>query len=215
MNGLQGSVNTTMNWVLIPVALVLLISGCATMGKNECLNAQWQNIGYEDGAKGYGGQRIGEHRKACAKYNVTPDLRGYTQGRLQGLREYCTPSKGYHLGASGKRYNGVCPGELEAAFKLAMNEGKIVYDYSMKVKNREHELTRLQKDLDTIEEEIVLMEAELISDNVRPERRRVLLDDIRKAEKERDLVRDDIVDAEYGLVAMQRKLRRMKGQNSY
>ncbi len=56
---------------------ILLISGCATMGKDECLTSNWRSIGYEDGARGYPPERIGNHRKACAKHSVSPDLQTY------------------------------------------------------------------------------------------------------------------------------------------
>jgi predicted nucleic acid-binding Zn-ribbon protein len=48
--------------------LVMLggLSACASMSKNECLNANWKTIGYEDGSLGRAETMIQSHRKACA-----------------------------------------------------------------------------------------------------------------------------------------------------
>ena len=97
------------------LAILMVLAGCASLGKEECLNADWRTIGYEDGTRGYSGSRIASHRKACAKHGVTPDLDQYEEGRLLGLREYCTPRNGYRLGTMGKGYNGVCPSDLAPA----------------------------------------------------------------------------------------------------
>ena len=97
-------------------ASILLISGCATMGKDECLTSNWRSIGYEDGARGYPPERIGNHRKACAKHSVSPDLQAYQAGRAEGLQAFCQPHKGFQLGSRGGNYAGVCPAELEPDF---------------------------------------------------------------------------------------------------
>ncbi len=191
----------------------LLVSGCATMGKNECLNAQWQSVGYEDGAKGYNASRIGEYRKSCAEYNVTPNLEAYMQGRLQGLAQWCTPSNGYYQGTRGAVYNGICPEALESDFELAMSEGRAVYDYQKAIHDREMLIKRLYREYSAIEEQISFMEAELISDHVTPRRRRALLDEIRATERDRELLRYDISKADFALNEMRRNLNKMQANS--
>src|SRR5215468_2471108 len=93
---------------LAAVGLATLLAGCASMSKDECLAVDWRTIGYEDGVEGRSGDRIAEHRKACAKYGVRADLDLYQQGRNQGLREFCQPVNGYRLGVRGGTYYGVC-----------------------------------------------------------------------------------------------------------
>src|SRR5262245_18372320 len=85
--------------LLIGAATVLAaawLGGCASRGmaKEECVSADWQTIGYEDGLRGLPPDRIGAHRVACAKYQVSPNLVAYTEGRQLGLREYCQPKNG-------------------------------------------------------------------------------------------------------------------------
>jgi hypothetical protein len=63
-------------------------TGCATLGKEECLNADWFTIGFEDGARGYPASRIGDHREACAKHGVT--LISDLMSRAAWQQEYCS-----------------------------------------------------------------------------------------------------------------------------
>jgi hypothetical protein len=210
MDSLKSYLNPILNWLLVPLLLSLLFSGCATMGKNECLNAQWQSVGYEDGAKGYNASRIGEYRKSCAEYNVSPNLEAYMQGRLQGLAQWCKPSNGYYQGTRGAIYNGVCPEALESDFEFAMSEGRAVYDYRKKVHEHEMLIARLHREYGAIEKQISFMEAELISDQVSPRRRRALLDEIRTAERDLESLRYDISEADVALSEMRRHLNNME-----
>lgn len=215
MDSLKSYLNPIVHWLLLPLLLSLLFSGCATMGKNECLNAQWQSVGYEDGAKGYNASRIGEYRKSCAEYNVSPDHEAYMQGRLQGLVQWCKPSNGYYQGTRGATYNGVCPEALESDFEFAMSEGRAVYDYRKKIHDQEMLIAHLHREYGAIGEQISFMEAELISDQVSPRRRRALLDEIRAAERDRELLRYDISQADFALNEMRRNLSNMKADIIY
>src|SRR5689334_20722209 len=103
--------------------LLLAISGCATMDRDECLTVDWRTVGFEDGASGYPTDRIGQHRRACAEYGVTPDLTAYQAGRAEGLREYCVPANGFRVGSQGGSYGGICPSDLDPAFADAYQSG--------------------------------------------------------------------------------------------
>ena len=107
--------------------ILLLLAGCATLNKEECLNADWYSIGYVDGARGYPASKIGEHRQACAEYSVKPEFDQYDKGRIAGLVEYCNPRNGYWLGTKGALYSGVCPKNLKGPFIAAYQHGKNVY----------------------------------------------------------------------------------------
>ena len=37
---------------------------------------------------------------------------------------YCTPENGYEIGASGRRYDGVCPVALESDFLQGLDRGR-------------------------------------------------------------------------------------------
>jgi hypothetical protein len=201
--------------ILFVSITALLISGCASMGKDECLHADWQIIGYEDGARGYAGTRIGVHRKACAKHGIAPDMAAYEAGRLKGLQEWCTPRNGYRLGLKGNRYNGVCPQSLESPFIEAMGRGRAVHGYEKQVQKARQELKEMRAGLEAMDTDLQAMKAELISDDTTPRRRLMLLGEIRKLEADRDLHINDIEDMEDQVADMQANLRQMKKASPY
>ncbi len=195
--------------------LVIMLQGCATLGKDECLNAHWQSIGYEDGGKGYKASRIGDHRKACSKFNVVPNFEDYTAGHRQGIVEWCTPRNGYNQGTRGRQYNGVCPENLEADFVFALEQGREVYEFDKEIQRYEKEIDKHYTDLDGIEEDIKYMEAELISDGISSNRRRYLLDQIRRAQRDHYLLEDEISELKYTLRRMRKNLDELKEQSPY
>lgn len=165
---------------LIWVALAFAgLSGCATMSGDECLTSDWTTIGYEDGVRGYTADRIGKHRKACAKHGVTPDFTAYQNGRDQGLVEYCQPSRGFSVGSSGGSYNGVCNVNLEADFLDAYNTGYHLYTLKSNVNRENSAIHSKQHEIETIDKRIHEQELALISDETTTEERIVLLMDMK------------------------------------
>ncbi len=141
---------------LIGLALVLAgLSGCATMSGDECMTSDWTAIGYEDGARGYGTDRHARYRKSCAKHGVTPDFSAYMQGREQGLVEYCQPSRGFNVGSSGGRYNGVCSVNLEADFLDAYNAGYHLYTLRSNVNRATSSINSKENELERIEDQLL------------------------------------------------------------
>ena len=114
--------NNKVSAILVVLA-ALAMTGCATMSSEECALSDWSAVGFEDGARGYTTERFSSHRKACAKHGITADFRAYQEGRDEGLVEFCQPSRGYNLGVSGGRYNGVC----DVALRQAMTAIYVIY----------------------------------------------------------------------------------------
>lgn len=169
------------------LALVMatsLTAGCVSMSKDECLAVDWRTIGYEDGVEGRSGDHIAEHRKACAKYGVRPDLDLYQQGRNQGLREFCQPVNGYRLGARGGTYYGVCPVELERPFLSAFDSGRQLYELTARASNADAELESKRRELAKVEHGIVENSVEAVAtDNAADQRAHSVLDVARLAER--------------------------------
>ena len=166
---------------LVFLALVITgLSGCATMSGDECLTSDWEAIGYEDGARGYTSEQLGARRKACAKHGVTPDFAAYQSGREQGLAEYCQPGRGFNVGASGGRYNGVCSAHREGDFLDAYNAGYHLYALRSNVNRATNAINAKERELDRIKEDISGKEAALISSETTSEERVVLLLDLKE-----------------------------------
>jgi len=155
------------------------LSGCATMSGDECLTSDWHAIGFEDGSRGYSMDRSANHRKACAKHGVTPDFQAYQTGRDEGLGDYCQPSRGFNLGVSGTRYNGVCPSHSERPFLDAYNTGFQLYSMRTNVSTANNGINSKRYELERIEERVAQKESELISDSATAERRVLLLSDLK------------------------------------
>ena len=191
------------------------LNGCATQEKNECFHADWFSIGYEDGAMGFKTSRIGQHRQACARYGVAPDFEAYEKGRRQGLTEWCTPRNGYAMGAAGRKYNGVCPRNLESAYLEAYSRGEAVYAYQAQISVRQQAVKEMHAELDALDKDIDALETEKSSQEVSPRGRKALAAKIHRRKEDRRLLLRRISDAERTVEAMHRNLLRMNAQNPF
>lgn len=169
------------------------LSGCAGMSEDECVTSDWQMVGYEDGSRGYSADRLGEHRKACAKHGVTPDLSAYRTGRKEGLREFCQPSRGYNLGARGGRYNGVCSAELEGPFLDAYRVGYHLYELQSNVNSANYQINARQNELDQTKEQIRQKEALLIAPETTTEERILILSDLKELSERTGQLQSEII----------------------
>ncbi|MEE8253390.1 MAG: DUF2799 domain-containing protein [Hyphomicrobium sp.] len=172
----------------------LALSGCASMNKAECLVSDWHMIGYEDGARGSGSQRLAKHRKACAKHGVVPDLAAYKEGRAAGLQEYCQPTKGFALGRSGASYAGACPAELEADFLDAYDSGHHLWQLKTSVTSANQQIGSKKRALKQVKQDLVAKEAALISDEATSEQRLALLAQIKDLYETRGRLQAEIED---------------------
>lgn len=167
-------------WKVIGAALAAFaISGCASMSSDECLMADWNAIGYEDGARGYTTERFSNHRKACADHGVAPNFADYQAGREQGLVEYCQPGRGFDVGASGGRYYGVCSVNLEPDFLDAYNVGRQLYTLRANVNSANSQISSKEAEMQRVDEEIREKEAALIARETTTEQRILLLADLK------------------------------------
>lgn len=165
--------------LIFSVAVTLGMSGCASMSADECAMSDWRTIGFEDGAQGYTADRLGNHRKACAKHGVAPDFDAYQSGRSQGLRQYCQPSRGFNVGASGGRYNGVCPGDMEPDFVDAFNAGHQLHNLRASVNSANYQISAKRTELEIADKRILEAELLLIARDTTTENRILLLAELK------------------------------------
>ena len=162
------------------VLAIAMVSGCASMSSEECANSDWVAIGYEDGSRGYTTDKFGSRRKACAKHGVTADFQAYQEGREEGLVEFCQPSRGYNLGVNGGTYYGVCDVAMEEEFLDAYRVGSQLHSLRSNVNNASSRIYSKEAELKRTKEKIRDKQAELISDDVTPQDRLLLLTDIKE-----------------------------------
>jgi hypothetical protein len=159
---------------LAAVIATALLAACATgMGKDECATADWRTIGYEDGVRGFPADRIGAHRVACARHQVTPDLSAYMEGRDRGLVEYCQPRNGYRVGLNGGGYANVCPAVTEAGFLDGYQWGRQIHAARAELRGTQAQLRNARDGLVRTDNAIASATAELLSNL--PKDRRLFL----------------------------------------
>ena len=181
--------NTSARTLLACFASVLtaaLLGGCATgMSKDECALADWQTIGYEDGLRGFPAERIGMHRVACAKHQVTPNLAAYSAGRERGLRDYCQPKNGFRAGLNGTGYANVCSGSTETAFVNAYQWGRQIHDARAELRTTNSRLRNARDGLTHTNTAMASVTAELVLPAVPIERRTWLATELVRLTQER------------------------------
>ncbi|MBK6453539.1 MAG: DUF2799 domain-containing protein [Proteobacteria bacterium] len=170
--------------LLIALSTLLLGACAAKMSKDECRTVDWRTVGYEDGVAGRPGDRIGEHRRACAEYGVTPDLNAYLAGRTAGLREYCQPHNGYRAGANGYTYFDTCPADLAEAFEIAYDEGRALYVRERRVTDTEEQIEDKRREIRRLEDRVAESAFDVIdTTSTAEERTQAVLDTKQAAER--------------------------------
>ena len=104
-------------------AVMLMVAGCASVSKEDCLLTDWYEIGRMDGRQGRPRTAFQGRAKACLEHGINADRQAYYSGHDQGLNYYCTEQKGFELGQQGLPFNSVCPLQLEPNFRAGYNRG--------------------------------------------------------------------------------------------
>lgn len=126
----------------IAFSLFVLVSGCATLDRDQCVNADWYAIGLEDGARGRAVERLGEHRRACAKHNVTPHTERYLAGRSEGMKTFCTYERGFSEGRAGHAHGAGC--SQGSGFPAGYQRGRDLYSLHRRLDEVNKELGRVK-----------------------------------------------------------------------
>lgn len=193
--------------VLSMLAAVTVLAGCATMNKDECLAANWRQIGYSDGAKGLSNKRIEQHAKACAEYGVQVNLDDYLAGRSQGLLTYCQPENGFIVGRSGEKQIATdCPEHLRSAFLEQYNHGITVHAIESDLESRRSRASLYRRKLRERDERISEIRTELDRKDLSGDRRTALLNEYNRLVEDKDYLLRQAVEQEQEANRLQHRL---------
>lgn len=118
---------TQIKWTM-PLMLLALSTGCATLEEKQCRTTDWREQGRSDGANGYESTRPGDHGEACSRYGIAPDpAAAYRAGRDEGLEQYCALDNAMRLGMNGNGYNQVCAGPNGEMFSQVYRRGLVLH----------------------------------------------------------------------------------------
>ena len=89
------------------ILFCVIIAGCSTMKPQECYNANWRDIGYNDAIQGRT-VWLKSRTQACAKVNLKPNRSAYIAGHQAGSKEFCTYKNGYTYGRRAEVRTPIC-----------------------------------------------------------------------------------------------------------
>lgn len=113
--------------IVSALGILLLLAGCATVSKEDCLVTDWFEVGRVDGMQGRPRTAFQNRAKPCLEQGVNADRQAYYQGHDEGMKYYCTEEKGFGLGRQGLPYKSNCPLELEKEFQTGYEHGIQLY----------------------------------------------------------------------------------------
>ncbi len=155
-----------------------LLTGCATLSRQQCQSGDWYGIGLVDGRAGRPETLINEHSSACSEFGIRVDSQKYFEGRAQGLIEYCRLDNAFATGLKGQRYRHVCSPGIDAVFD---RYNRAAYD-----------TYRMRNELDSVDSQISSKEHELRKKDLSDDKRHQIRSDIRSLDRRRDRLRDDL-----------------------
>lgn len=145
---------------IVAAATVLAaLGGCASLSKDECMAANWEDIGVRDGANGRPEEYLIQHSTACARVNVVPDRGAWLHGRERGLERFCVPHRAYQMGESGGGFDsGICRNfdmeRLQVAYQKGLDVNRLGGELAaIDTEIRDINTTLERKDLENKERE--------------------------------------------------------------
>lgn len=112
---------------VLAVLMVVMLTGCASLSREQCQRGDWYGIGLADGQAGEPAQRMDRHVRACSEYGIRVDAQRYRDGYENGLAAYCTIDNAFESGLQGRRYQRVCPSAVDALFERCNGTAYEVY----------------------------------------------------------------------------------------
>lgn len=101
----------------------LILSSCSTMKPQECVGANWKEIGYNDAIQGRS-VWLKSRTQACTKINSHVDTKAYLAGYRTGEKQFCTFRNGFVYGRRGAIEPNICKSpKLAKPFNAGYKEG--------------------------------------------------------------------------------------------
>lgn len=164
--------------VIIFVMPLFLISACATLSREDCIQGAWFDLGVRDGRAGETFNQLSRHQQACREYGIQIDAMAYSAGREEGLKSYCQLENAVEMGLHGHRYQSVCPPDIDVLFRRLNYAAYDVY--------------QSKESLEKLDDELFDKENHLLDSKLTDEKRSKIRIDIRQLDRERQRLRDEL-----------------------
>jgi hypothetical protein len=158
--------------------MVALLTGCASLSREQCQRGDWYGIGMADGQAGETASRKDQHVRACSEYGIQINDQQYLDGYARGQIDYCRIDNAFESGLRGRRYQHVCPPAIDALFERCNRAAYEVY--------------RIKGELDRLEDQIDNQEFRLRGTDLSDDYRHQLRSDLRDLDRRYDRLRGDL-----------------------
>jgi hypothetical protein len=146
-------------------AILLLVFGCSTYSKQECLEMDQFQFAYGYGTDGVSSvdPAVARFQDTCFKdHGINADKDKMGKGFESGKNFYCS-EEGIRLAATkGKTYTGICNKVEEAKILPVYNQARTSF-LENKVQELEREIDRLKSSLSTCESNVSSLHSQLMS----------------------------------------------------
>ena len=185
------------------------------MSRDECQSADWYTIGYQDGLQGRVSRPVAEHHEACARRDVAAQVVRYTEGRADGLKQFCSPRNGFRLGLEGVHYSGACPAGAEQEFLPAYAQGKEIFESELQIRRLGEILRVNTSELRNLTVSVQQKEVEMLAQDTTPKRRADLISEMSDLQETVVMVETEIRGIEAALDEESRHLQNLRGSTRY
>jgi len=155
------------------------LTACAVMSKQECLDADWRQVGYGVGSNGDTdiSDQFNRREQTCVKHGTSANWKQFQQGHSDGLVQYCQLANALELGASGHSQvidNQVCAERDYPGFREAFNVGYQLHMLRSRVRESDSALLDLSNSRDSYEQSIRHIRHQLREDYIEQAERKRL-----------------------------------------
>lgn len=127
--------------------MLVLLTGCSSLSKTDCLGFNWEQIGFEHGRSGNGASNLDSYQESCSEYGVNVDQDSYRQGLIKGMTLFCDVEDAFGLGKEGYNYTITCPAnftdEYEIGYEFYIANSRI-HKIQMTMNNNAATVNKLQ-----------------------------------------------------------------------
>lgn len=136
---------------IIKKTLLLLalsqLGACAVISKEQCLNADWRQIGYDIGSNGNNDKQnaFEKRKRACEKHNTTADWQQFELGHSDGIIDFCQLGNAVKLGVNGASSvvnKNICTERDYPGFREAFSVGYKLYVLNTAVNERDLDISQ-------------------------------------------------------------------------
>lgn len=133
--------------VLLILLVTLGLAACGSLTEAQCRQNRWYEVGYNDGIEGASPTLLARHHKTCADYGITPNAILWSQGRQEGLKQYCTVNTALRLGRQYRMMNEVCTGEHSHQLYALNQQTRRVQYLSDEIRNNHRRIQEMRQEL--------------------------------------------------------------------